>query len=208
MMKKKESTLFNMVLILLLITLAAGLSLGYVNEITQAPKAQARLAKKVSALKTVLPAFDNDPVAEGTRIGPITATDSMDLYPAYQQGARVGTAVSGSSDRGYSGTVQLLVGFETDGRIRNIAVLEQKETPGLGTKMKSDRFLEQFKGIDPGTYDLRVTKDGGEVDALAGATISTRAFCEAVLEAHAAFAEHAGSGDGPPLGDNHQTQEP
>lgn len=195
MMKKKDSTLFNMVLILLLITLAAGLSLGYVNEITQAPKAQARLAKKVSALKAVLPAFDNDPVAEGIRIAPITASDSIDLYPAYMQGEYVGTAVSGASDRGYSGTVQLLVGFETDGRIRNIAVLEQKETPGLGTKMKGERFLAQFRGKDPSDFDLRVTKDGGEVDALAGATISTRAFGEAVLEAHTAFLEHARPGD-------------
>ena len=71
--------------------------------------------------------------------------------------------------------------------IQNIEVLEQKETPGLGTKMKDEKFLQQFKDKNPSTYNLKVKKDGGEVDALTGATISTRAFTEATQMAYDEF---------------------
>jgi len=185
--KKKESTLINMVAVLFVITLASGLSLGYVNDLTIAPKAAAKLAKKVEALKGVLPPFDNNPVDESMRFPSPMAKDSIEVYPAYQNGAFIGAAVTGASEKGYNGLVRLMVGFEPDGKIRNIAVLEQKETPGLGTKMKGEKFLRQFRGINPATFDLKARKDGGEVDALAGATISTRAFADAAREAYEAF---------------------
>ena len=186
-MKKKESTLVNMVVVLFVITLVAGLTLGYVNDITLEPKARARLAKKVSALKTVLPDFDNDPVPEMVRVKSGMAKDSIEIYPAFKEGAFAGAAVTGASEKGYSGLVKLMVGFQPDGKINNIEVLEQKETPGLGTKMKGEKFLMQFRGKDPSVFDLKVEKDGGEVDALAGATISTRAFGEATQQAYEAF---------------------
>lgn len=185
--KKKESTLVNMVVVLFVITLASGLSLGYVNDLTLGPKAAAQLAKKVEALKGVLPPFDNNPVAEAMRLPSKLAKDSIEAYPAFQNSAFIGAAVTGASEKGYNGLVRLMVGFEPDGKIRNIAVLEQKETPGLGTKMKGEKFLSQFRGINPATFDMKVRKDGGEVDALAGATITTRAFSEAAREAYDAF---------------------
>ena len=190
MVKKKESTLINMVVVLLAITLVAGLTLGYVNDITLEPKARAKLAKKVEALTSVLPAFDNNPVQGVIRIKSDLAKDSIEIYPARQGDAFAGAAVTGASERGYSGLVKLMVGFGPDGKIRNIAVLEQKETPGLGTKMKGEKFLQQFRGKDPAVFDLKVRKDGGEVDALAGATISTRAFAEATRQAYDAFTEN------------------
>ena len=187
--KKKESTLVNMVLVLFVITLAAGLSLGFVNDLTLEPKARARLAKKVKALNTVLPPYDNNPVSEVLRLKIEEAKDSVEFYPASMGSVIVGAAVTGASEKGYSGLVKLMVGFELDGRIKNIAVLEQKETPGLGTKMKGEKFLRQFRGKNPATFDLKVKKDGGEVDALAGATISTRAFSEATQQAYDVYRE-------------------
>jgi electron transport complex protein RnfG len=186
-MKKKESTLVNMVLVLFVITLVAGLTLGFVNDLTLEPKAKARMAKKVSALRTVLPPFDNDPVPEVVRLKSDLAKDSIEVYPAYRGGVFAGAAVTGASDKGYSGLVKLMVGFEPDGKINNIEVLEQKETPGLGTKMKGEKFLRQFRGKDPSAFDLKAKKDGGEVDALAGATITTRAFGEATQQAYDTF---------------------
>lgn len=191
-MQKKESTFLNMVLSLLVITLVAGFALGYVNDITLEPKAKAKLAKKVNALKTVLPEFDNDAVSEVVVVKPESAKDSIEIYPAFKNGEFVGAAVTGFSEKGYSGLVKIMVGFTPDGHIYNISVLEQKETPGLGTKMKGEKFLKQFRDKDPSRYDLKVEKDGGEVDALTGATITTRAFTEATQLAYAIFMEHKG----------------
>ncbi len=176
-----------MVLVLFVITLAAGISLGFVNDLTLEPKARARLAKKVKALNIVLPEYDNNPVNEVLKFKIEEARDSIEFYPASLDSIFVGAAVTGASEKGYSGLVKLMVGFELDGSIRNIEVLEQKETPGLGTKMKGEKFLRQYRGKNPATFDLKVKKDGGEVDALAGATISTRAFSEATQQAYEVY---------------------
>ncbi len=179
-----------MVVVLFTITLAAALSLGYVNDLTLEPKARARLAKMEKALKVVLPEFDNNPISEVMRLKSKQTKDSIGIYPAYRDSIFVGAAVTGGSDKGYSGLVKLMVGFTPDGKIINIGVLQQKETPGLGTKIKGEKFLRQFRGKNPSTFDLKVKKDGGEVDALAGATITTRAFSEATQEAYDAYIEN------------------
>lgn len=189
-LKKIESTLLNMVVVLFIITLVAGLSLGYVNDLTLEPKARARLAKLEKSLRIVLPQFDNNPISQVLRVKSEQTKDSIAIYPAYKDSIFVGAAATGGSEKGYSGLVKLMVGFTPDGKIVNIGVLQQKETPGLGTKMKGEKFLRQFRGKSPSTFNLKVKKDGGEVDALAGATISTRAFSEATQEAYDAFIEY------------------
>ena len=189
-MSKKESTFFNMVVSLLVITLVAGFSLGYVNDLTLAPKAKAKLAKKVNALQLVLPEFDNDAVSQVVRIKADDTKDSVEIYPAMKDGEVIGAAITGASEKGYNGLIKIMVGFKPDGTINTITVLEQKETPGLGTKMKNERFLRQFRDKDPSRFDLKVKKDGGAVDALTGATITTRAFAEATQSAYDAFIEN------------------
>jgi electron transport complex protein RnfG len=85
---------------------------------------------------------------------------------------------------GFSGVVKLMVGFLPDGTINNVNVLQQAETPGLGTKMcdEGNPLLAGVKGKE-GTATFRVKKDGGEVDALTAATISSRAYLDAVNRA-------------------------
>lgn len=183
-MSKKESTFLNMTLTLFIITLISGLSLGYVNDLTLEPKAQAKMARKVKALKQVLPEFNNNPVEDVLMLKSDKAKDSVEIYTGKNNDEYVGTAVVGSSEKGYGGLVKLMVGFNPDGSIKNIVVLEQKETPGLGTKMKEPKFLDQFKGKNPSHFTLKPKKDGGDVDALTGATISTRAFSEATQMAY------------------------
>ncbi|MGB4293017.1 MAG: FMN-binding protein [Bacteroidales bacterium] len=63
-------------------------------------------------------------------------------------------------------------------------MLEQKETPGLGTKMTEPFFKDQFNGKNPANFKLKVKKDGGEVDAITAATITSRAFCDALERAY------------------------
>ncbi len=189
-MSKKASTFFNMTVTLLVITVIAGISLGFINDITKGPKAQAKLTRKINALKTVLPEFNNNPVEDVQLIKSDFAKDSIEIYSGFLNENQIGTAVVGSSEKGFSGLVKIMVGFTPDGSIKNIAVLEQKETPGLGTKMKDEKFLSQFRGKHPSTYNLKVKKDQGDVDALTGATITTRAFGEATQMAYDVFIEN------------------
>ena len=188
-MSVKKSSFFNMTLTLFVITLVAGISLGFVNDLTIGPKAKAKLERKVNALKEVLSGFDNNPVEDVVNIKSDRAKDSIEIYPGFSGENLTGTAVVGSSENGYSGLVKIMVGFNPDKTIHNIVVLEQKETPGLGTKMKDDKFIRQFRGKDPSSFQLVVAKDGGDVDALTGATITTRAFCEAAQLAYDVFLE-------------------
>ena len=186
-MSKKESNFTNMVVSLLIITLVAGLSLGFINDLTIGPIAKAKLERKVNAIKQVLPEFNNNPVEDIILIKSEKIKDSIELYPAYFEEKIVGNAVIGSSDKGYSGLIKIMVGFNLDGTIKNIVVIEQKETPGLGTKMKGDKFLRQFRGKNPKSFILQVIKDGGDIDALTGATITSRAFGEATQLAYDVF---------------------
>ena len=82
-----------------------------------------------------------------------------------------------------------MVGFDESGNILDVSVLEHKETPGLGTKMDDDKFKEQFRGKNPEEFNLEVKKDGGEVDAITAATISSRAFSDGVQRAYDALQE-------------------
>jgi Na+-translocating ferredoxin:NAD+ oxidoreductase subunit G len=188
-MAKKESTFFNMVFSLSVITLVASAALGYVYEFTIEPIAAAQLAKKVRAISVVVPEYNNNPV-DDMYLAPIPdSNDSLEIYPAYQNGALVAVAVRSFSPKGYSGNVWIMVGMKPDGSIFDISVLEHKETPGLGTKMTDESFKAQFRNKNPENFNLKVKKDGGDVDALTGATITTRAFGDATYRAWKTFME-------------------
>jgi Na+-translocating ferredoxin:NAD+ oxidoreductase subunit G len=86
------------------------------------------------------------------------------------------------SESGYIGNIRLLVGFDTDGIIKGIEVLEHDETPGYGDLIENARsdFNLQFVGRDPSREVLKIKKDGGVIDAISGATVTSEAYCEAV----------------------------
>lgn len=174
-----ESSFKNMVLSLTFISLGAAACLGFVYEYTKKPIELSNLNKKLDAIRQVVPEFNNDPNSEMYRL-PTGNGDSLDIYPAKKDNEIVGYAVSTYSDKGFSGRISIMTGFKPDGSIFNISVLSQKETPGLGTKMAEPAFKDQFNGKNPSEYALKVKKDGGPVDAITAATISSRAFCDAV----------------------------
>jgi len=182
-MAKIESSFKNMLLSLTLISLGASAALGYVYELTKEPIALSVLNKKTEAIKLVVPEFNNNPNADLMRIA-TGEGDTLEVYPAKMDSVVVGYAVKTYSNKGYSGYISIMAGFKTDGTIINLTVLEHKETPGLGTKMSDPSFKDQFEGKNPDSFPLKVKKDGGKVDAITAATISSRAFCEAVGRAH------------------------
>jgi electron transport complex protein RnfG len=101
----------------------------------------------------------------------------------------LGTAVETFTNKGFSGEFKLMVGFSPDGTIIDIAVIKHSETPGLGDKMEIDKsdFHVQFKGQHPDSFNVAVTKDRGDVDAITASTITSRAYCDAVMRAYEAF---------------------
>ena len=188
-MAKKESTFSNMVLTLFLVTFLSSLSLGYVYEMTKNPIAQAKLSKKIKAIKEVTPEFDNNPIKEKFMIS--SDKGNLNCYPAKKNGILVATAIETFTNQGFNGTIKLMVGFLPNGEIFNTAIIEHKETPGLGDKMDKSKsnFSIQFKNKNPLTFNLAVKKDGGDVDAITAATISSRAFCDAIKRAYLSYKE-------------------
>jgi Na+-translocating ferredoxin:NAD+ oxidoreductase subunit G len=185
-MAKKESSFKNMVLTLLVITLIASTALGYVFELTKAPIAQSKLLKKLEAIKQVTPGFNNDPNAEVFKMIVPGTNDSLEIYPAKQDSIIQAYAIKTFTNKGFSGMIALMVGFDLEGNIINISVLEHAETPGLGDKMSKTKseWSVQYNGKNPGVNNLNVKQDGGEIDAITASTISSRAFSDAVNRAY------------------------
>ena len=82
---------------------------------------------------------------------------------------------------------QRIVGFYIDGAIKSFAITQHKETPGLGSKINDDKFKQQFNGYNPQKGIFKVRQDGGDIDAVTGATISSRAVIKAIQRAVDAF---------------------
>jgi electron transport complex protein RnfG len=192
-MAKLESNFKNMFLSLFTICLVVAALLAQVNKMTAKPIAEAKAMKLVNAIREVVPPFDNDPVAEAYKM-PDGQGDSLTVYPAKKGDEIVGFAVNSSSNNGFGGNIQIIVGFDTENKIVNYSVLQHSETPGLGSKM-TQWFKDTTKpnqsiiGRDLSSGPLKVSKDGGNVDAITASTITSRAFLEAVNKAYAVYKE-------------------
>ena len=177
MAKKLESTLPNMILSLVLISMVMSAALAFVYLKTKGPIEEAARQKELEAIRMVVPEFDNDPSTAKAE------KDGVVIYRLSKQDVPVGYAVKSYTEKGFAGHVEMMAGFLPDGSIYNISVLQHKETPGLGTKMTDPKFSGQFLGKHPESFKLFVKKDGGAVDAITAATVSSRAYCDALLRA-------------------------
>ncbi|MBN2638476.1 MAG: RnfABCDGE type electron transport complex subunit G [Bacteroidales bacterium] len=191
MASKKESSFINMVLTLFVVTAIAALALGAVYVVTKKPIELANKQKQEDAIKKVLPDFDTLKVMN---LPDASGKDTLQFNVASKDGQLVGVAIKTYTDKGFGGRIDVMVGFYPNGSICNTAVLQMKETPGLGTNLehKNSDFPNQFEGKNPATYKLKVKKDGGDVDAITAATISSRAFCDALQRAYDAFEKQKG----------------
>ncbi|KAA6348273.1 Electron transport complex protein RnfG [termite gut metagenome] len=195
-MKKLDSSLKNLLLILTGITVISVGLLAYVNELTKIPIAEANVKALNEALRSVVPEFTNNPVSEcDTVFGEKNGKKTIDfiVYPAKNGDQLVGTAVE-SVALGFGGELKVLVGFDVEGNIYNYSLLSHSETPGLGSKA-SVWFKEgnkgSIKGLNSGIKSLTVSKDGGDIDAITASTITSRAFLSAINKAYAAYKGNA-----------------
>ncbi len=167
-------------LILVAITLIAGLALAAVYEVTKQPIAEAEYKAKMDAYRAVMPdAADFAELEPATTSLPAGVTVDEVMAAVSGDNATVGYVVKATSSNGYGGNVTIAVGILPDGKILGISVISQSETAGLGAKCAEEGFTSQFAGLF-GTVEYTKTGEEGKVDALSGATITTNAVTEAV----------------------------
>ncbi len=182
-MKKLESNLPNMAIVLTLIAVFAGAALGFVNKITAGPIEQIKAKELSDGIKVVLNAQNEELQVSA----PDTLESGAVLYTTEK-----GIAVQATDPNGFGGKLTVLVGFDNEGSIQGYQILETSETPGLGAK--ADQWFQKGQkgdiiGKNPSASNLTVSKDGGEVDAITASTITSRAFLRAVNAAYAALSE-------------------
>lgn len=189
-MAKMESTLKNMVMSLTVIALIASslLAGGYV--LTKEPIDKATQAKKDNAIKEVLP----DKTAEIGRAVEIKLDgfeDAFIVYPATKNGEMIGVAIETYDNNGYGGKIKTMVGLDAEGKVVNYAILQMSETPGLGAKAPEwFKTKGNIRGKNPADDSFKVSKDGGEIDAITASTITSRAFLASVKSAYNVFVKY------------------
>ena len=191
-MKKIESSLLNMVMVLVVVSLVMGGVLAWVNHITEGPIAEQAEKALAAGIKTVMGGEKLTVVANDTIHKTIDGKDATFVVHKTQNSRKqdLGVAVE-STTMGFGGELKVLVGFDTDGNITGYTILQHAETPGLGAK--ADKWFQEGQkgdiiGKSPAQKPLVVKKDGGEVDAITASTITTRAFLKAVNQAYDAYA--------------------
>lgn len=173
-------------IILTIITLVAGIGLGFVYEITKEPIAQAQEKAKKEAWQAVFPEADLNSF-EAVEVDEKAASqviDDLGMKGSVDEVCKVGEdgyVVTTTDREGYGGDIQITVGITVDGTVNGVSILSISETAGLGMRATEPVFYEQYQGKQ--TEQFYVSKDGGSgepIDALSGATITSRAVTGAI----------------------------
>ncbi len=204
-MDKKNPTLINMVLVLMIIGVVCTCVVTWVYTATKDTINNQEIQKTAKAVGQVFKndnmsiEYDNNPVDEKFEVSSNVMvkndTLKLDFYPAKKDGKLVAMAVNSSSEKGFGGHMEVLVSFDSNGKIINTMVNKLNETPGLGDKTQKEKssWSEQFNGKDPKDFKLGIKKRGeGDVDAITAATISSNAYTEAVRIAYNTYISYMG----------------
>ena len=187
MTAKKEASIWRLVIVLTSIALIAGLALTGVYALTKGPIEKGQKEKKEKALQAVMPDY------QGTVRDTVIVDADNEEIPVHlaigESGELCGAGIETYTKKAFAGRFDLMVGFDSTGTIVNTEVLKAGETPGLGDKINKNKseFANQFNHQNPADFQLVVKKDGGDVDAITAATISSRAYCDAVQRAYDIF---------------------
>lgn len=185
-------TFIRNVLTLTIITVVAGFCLGYIYELTKNPIAEMEEKTKQEAYMKVFPSastfnqidsFDAtiaDDVVTKAGIAGVSVDDALMALDA--SGNLAGYVISTTSHEGYGGDVKISMGIDVNGCVLGVEILSISETAGLGMKANTDDFKNQFKNktVSQFAYTKQGAAQDFEIDALSGATITTKAFVNAV----------------------------
>jgi len=166
-MSKKKNDFFP-VIFLTLIVVVSVVALTLINGITKDKIAIAKKEAISETLATLFPEMED-----------FTLDEESGLYTPLIEEESLGHAFMATAT-GYGGTIDILIGLEPDATLRGIKIISQQETPGLGAKIIEGSFLSQFKGLS--VNEVALSRDGGKIDAITGATISSSAVVKGVKE--------------------------
>jgi len=169
-------------LILMVITLVAGLALGYVYDITKGPIEEQQKKAKEKAYQTVF--------ADASEFEPIEIEEAGDganqiteaLLAKDESGATLGVVLNIINTEGYGGAIQFAMGITKEGTVNGVSILAIDETPGLGMKAKEEAFYGQYAGknVEAFQYTKTGAVNENEIDAISGATVTTKAMTNGV----------------------------
>lgn len=165
--------------ILLAISLVMALLLAVTNEMTKGIIASQKTEKKMRAMSEVMAADNYNILSDESK--------DYELYEARLFNKTVGHIVS-LSEYGYGGAISLVIGIK-DGHVTNVSITDMSETPGLGERAKEPEFLDGFKDA---TGQVKLAKEGGTIQAISGATITSKAVTAGVNRALEIVSGYAG----------------
>jgi len=190
---KKKSTILKDTFALTLITVVAGLALGFVFELTKGPIAQREMEEKTAAYEAVYAESDNfgeteelkTAVEDSANILSGSGLDGVSVNEAYvaydKDGNELGYVMSVSSSKGFNGEVTLSLGVSKEGEIKGIEFLVLNETKGLGSKAADPEFKGQYVGKSEEAYEVvKGSATGNQINAISGATVTSEAVTSAI----------------------------
>lgn len=202
-MTDKKASILKDAIVLCIITIIAGGLLGYVNFLTEQPILDAEEKAKAEAYQVVMQdakEFNNNVELsvkleqDAQKVEGVILTEILEAKD--QKGDLIGYVMSLTDKEGYGGDITLSIGFSLEGEITGFEVLSAaSETPGLGAICQTDTFKKQFVGIK--ADEIYYTKSGAskenEIDAISGATITTKGIVKAVNAAISFVKENTGN---------------
>ena len=182
-MKVSFKEIFPVIFITVVVLVSVGL-LAFTDDVTRDMRESQREQKILDMLNEMYPEMTS-------------YTFEDDIYIVFADEAVVGYAYL-AEGKGYGGYIDILVGLEDETTLRGISIIRHSETPGLGARITEDEYRNQFIGLD--IDDVELEYDGGQIDAITGATISSKAVADAVrttaIEKIKEIFEGAGNQDG------------
>jgi len=164
--------------VLLIIAAISGVTLGVIYTVTKEPIAKQVKLEEEKALKAIFP--------KATSFNLTTGKDNYTYYKVHVNNKLIGYALN-ASGKGFSSIIRVKIGLNLNKRIKDIKIVKQGETPGLGTRVEETKFTDQFMKKTLKQVLLKKDSSKGTIDALTGATISSRAVSEAVQKSITKF---------------------
>lgn len=174
--------MLHMGLFLFVIAAIAGVLLAFTESLTAPLILENQKRIEELARREVLPAASS--FKENSYFD-ASASQTFNYSTGIASGGEIVGMVMKVAPKGFAGPIDMMIGINGEGKVNGFKVLSLKETPGLGTKLTSAAFAQPFQkliGENPAPV-FKVKKDGGNVDGITAATISSRAFCAGVREA-------------------------